>query len=401
MKANWGRLGFCFSLAALLATSSSSSIAQTKDPIKIGFVTEISGPWSFYGTSCILGLKMATEEINAAGGVLNRPLEFIIQDNQTNPTAALAASRNLDVNDNVVALSGPTSSDTALAIYGYAEQQKIPFLVPVAAFTQLTKPGTRYTFRIEPDAVGWGYAIAKFIEFKKPNANVAAMYSDVALMRAILAGLKYQGKLSNLNIVADVVFPQGTSDATVQAARVRAQNPDFIVVSGAGGFDNVLTNQLLDLGFRSDQIIHPFGVTTQIFGWGPRSVGSYYGTFFDVGLDKLTDDGKNFIKRFDAANNRPPSQTENYCYTTPYLFKQAIELAGSVDREKLRDALSRVQAKEKTTGVPIVFDKNGARKEYMYFQQLLSVDGKRTYTSKQIYYIEWDPEVIPVYDLAK
>ena len=401
MKSKLRRAGFFFSLAVLLAASSGNGTAQSGDPIKIGFVTEVSGPWSFYGTSCILGLKMATEEINNAGGVLKRPLEFVTQDNQTNPAAALAAARNLDVNDKVVALSGPTNSDTALAMYGYAEEHKVPFVVPVAAFPQLTKPGTRYTFRIEPDAVGWGYAIAKFIDFKKPKANVAMLYSDVAVFRAIAAGLKYQSKASNLNVVADIAFPLGTSDATVQTARVRAQNPDFIIVGGAGGFDNVLTNQLLDVGFRSDQIIHPFGVTTQIFGWGKRSVGSYYGTFFDVGLDKLTKEGKDFIKRFDAANNRPPSQTENFCYTTPYLIKAAIEAAGVVDREKLRDALSKIETKERTTGVPIVFDKNGARKEYMYFQQLLSVDGKRNYTSKQIYYIEWNPEVIPVYDLLK
>jgi branched-chain amino acid transport system substrate-binding protein len=388
-------------VAGVFAGASHSGLAQSKDPIKIGFATELSGPWSFYGTSCILGLKMATDEINKSGGALGRPLEFVIQDNQTNPTAAAAAARNLDVNDKVVALSGPTSSDTALAMYGYAEQQKIPFVVPVAAFTQLTKPGTRYTFRIEPGSVGWGYAIAKFIEHQKPGAKIAVMYSDVALMRAIVAALKYQGPKSKLNIVADIMFPQGASDATVQTARVRALNPDFIVVGGAGGFDNVLTTQLFDLGFKSNQIIHPFGVTTQIFSWGPRSIGSYYGTFFDVGLDHLTEAGKSFIKRFDAANNRPPSQTENFCYTTPYLFKEALEIAGSPDREKLRDALSKIKTKEVTTGVPIEFDKSGARKEYMYFQQLLSIDGKRTYTSKQVFYVEWDTDVIPVYDLVK
>src|SRR4051812_35893335 len=107
------RIGFCFLLAAFFATSSGASLAQTSDPIKVGFVTEVSGPWSFYGTSCVQALKMATEEINNAGGILKRLLQFIIQDDQTNPTAALAAARNVDVNDNVVALSGPTYSDVA------------------------------------------------------------------------------------------------------------------------------------------------------------------------------------------------------------------------------------------------------------------------------------------------
>ena len=57
--------------------------------------------------------------------------------------------------------------------------------------------------------------------------------------------------------------------------------------------------------------------------------------------------------------------------------------------------------KELTSGTPIHFDANGARKEYMYFMQIVSVDGKRNYKSKQLSYFEWNPEVIPVYDLVK
>ena len=398
------KLKTCAAAAALAAAAlcATPAAAQGARPIKIGFVTELTGPWTFFGTSCVAGLKFATDEINKAGGVLGRPLEFIVTDNQTKSDQALAAARNLDINDKVLALSGPTSSDVALAMYGYAEQQKIPFLVPVAAFPQLTKPGTRYTFRIEPDAAGWGYAMAKYIEQVKPGAKVALMHSDAALMRAIMAGFRYQAPRSKLNIVADILFPQGSSDATVQAAQVRAAAPDYVIVSGAGAFDNVITNQLLDLGIKPQQIIHPYGITTQVFGWGQRSVGSIYGTFFDVGLDSLTPSGKDFIARFDAANNRPPSYVENYCYVTPYIFKEAIEAAGTADdREKLRNAISALNTKEMTSGVPIVFDKNGARKEYMYFQEIVSVNGKRSYQSKQRFYIEWDPEVIPVYDLVK
>ncbi|MCX7151652.1 MAG: ABC transporter substrate-binding protein [Proteobacteria bacterium] len=399
MKAAVVAVSAAIGISAGMATDDAR--AQAGAPIKVGFVTELTGPWTFFGTSCVAGLKFATDEINKAGGALGRPLEFVIQDNQTNPSAAVAASRNLDVNDKVVALSGPTSSDTALAMYGYAEQQKLPFLVPVAAFPQLTKPGTKYTFRIEPNAAGWGYSIAKFLEQRKPGAKTALMYSDAALMRAIVAGFKYQAPRSKLNIVADILFPQGSSDATVQAAQVKAANPDYVIVIGAGAFDNVLTNQLLDLGVKPEQIIHPYGITSQVFGWGQRSAGSIYGTFFDIGLDTLTKEGKDFISRFDSANSRPPSYVENYCYNTPYIFKEALQNAGSADREKLRDALSKLKTRELTSGVPIEFDKNGARKEYMYFMQIVSVDGKRTYKSKQIFYNEWDAEVIPVYDLVK
>ncbi len=394
MKARYKTLAAC---CALTIAAGTTALAQ--EPVQVGFVTELTGPWSFFGTSCVAGLKLAEQQLNPAG---KRKIAFDIVDNQTKPDQALAASRKLDVENKVIALSGPTSSDTALAMNGYAEQNKMPFVVPVAAFPQLTKPGTRYTFRIEPDAVGWGYAIAQFVAKQKPSAKIALVYSDFALMRAIAAGLKYSAPKAGLKIEPEILFPQGTSDATVQAAQVRAANPDYVVVIGAGGFDNTLTNQLLDIGIKPAQIIHPYGVTTQVLSWGKRSSGSYYGTFFDANLDNLTAEGKQFVADFRAQNNRPPSYIENYCYITAAMIRDVVDNnpGAADDREKFRDAMSALHSKEPTSGVPIVFDKNGARKEYMYFMQIKDV-AAHDYKSKQLFYIEWDPEVIPVYDLVK
>jgi branched-chain amino acid transport system substrate-binding protein len=385
------------SVAVFLSTGIGN--AQEKPPVKIGFVTELTGAWTFFGTSCVAGLKFAEKQINPPG---KRKIEFVIADNQTSPAQSVAAARSLDVQDKVLALSGPTSSDTGLAVYGYAEQNKVPFVVPVAAFPQLTKPGSRYTFRLEPDAVGWGYAISKFVEKQKPGGTIALIYSDYALMRAITAGLKYQAPLSGLKIVADIAFPQGSNDATVQAAQVLAATPDYVVVIGAGGFDNTINNQLLDLGIKPNQIIHPFGLTTQVMNWGKRSIGSYYGTFFDSNLDALTDEGKSFVEQFIAQYERPPSYGENFCYVTAHVIREVLDKnpEAADDREKFRDAMSALKTRETTSNIPIEFDKNGARKEYIYIMQITDIVGK-TYKAKQTFYTEWDPEVIPVYTLVK
>jgi branched-chain amino acid transport system substrate-binding protein len=386
-------------LAAGVALALMGGTAMAEDPVKIGFVTELTGPWAFFGTSCVAGLKLADAQINPPG---KRKIEFVIIDNQTQPAQAVAAARNLDVQSKVLALSGPTSSDTALAMYGYAEQNKVPFFVPVAAFPQLTKPGSRYTFRIEPDAAGWGYAIAQFVAKQKPGAKIALVYSDFALMRAIAAGLKYSAAKAGIKIEPEIIFPQGSNDATVQAAQVLAAAPDYVVPIGAGGFDNTLTNQLLDIGIKPEQVIHPFGITTQVKNWGKRSAGSYYGSFFDANLDDLTAEGKSFVEQFRTQNDRQPSYIENYCYVTAHLIREALDKnpGAADDREKFRDALSSLNTKETTSGIPVTFDKNGARKEYMYFLQIQDVDAK-SYKAKQRFYIEWDPEVIPVYDLVK
>jgi branched-chain amino acid transport system substrate-binding protein len=384
---------------ALLAAPVTAA-AQSTEPIKIGFSTEMSGAYSFFGTACAAGMKIAEQEINAGGGALGRPLDFIVVDNQTNPAQAAAAARSLDVQDHVLAISGPTSSDNALAIYGYAEQNKLPFVVPVAAFPQLTKPGTHYTFRVESDAIGWGAAIVKFIAERKPGAKLAILLSDFAYTRALETGAKYQAPKSNVTIVADVVFPQGTNDATVQAAQVVAAKPDFVLDMGVGAFEVTLTNELIDLGIKPDQIVHNVGTTNTILAFGPRSVGSFYGTFFDVNLDTVTPQGRAFIKKYTDTVGRVPSFIENFCYVTPYIIKAAIDKAGVVDREKFRDALSAIKMASPTDGTPIEFDQNGARKEYVYYMQLTGIKDK-SYTAKKVFYTEWAPDSLPVYELMK
>lgn len=388
-----------FLAGAAIALGQNAGFAEDRPPVKIGFVTELTGAWSFFGTSCVAGLKLAEKRINPPG---KRKIEFVISDDQTSPAQTVAASRSLDVQEKVLALSGPTSSDTGLAVYGYAEQNKVPFVVPVAAFPQLTKPGSRYTFRLEPDAVGWGYAVTKFIEKQKPGGKVALIYSDYAVMRAIVAGINYQAPRSGLKIVADIAFPQGSNDATVQVAQLIAAVPDYIVVIGAGGFDNTITNQLLDFGVSPEQLIHPFGLTTQVLNWGKRSVGSYYGTFFDSNLETLTEEGRQFVEEFTVQNGRPPSYAENFCYVTANVIREVIDKnpEAADDREKFRDAMSALKTKEVTSNIPIEFDKNGARKEYFYMLQIQAVEAK-SYRAKQSFYVEWDPEVIPVYTLVK
>lgn len=366
------------------------------EPFRVGWNAELSGPWAFTGGTCLAAAQMAENEVNAGGKII----ELVVQDNQTNPAQAAAVARALDTQEKVDLMSGPTQADVSLAVYGYAEQAKIPYLVPVAAFPQLTKPGTKYTYRMEPDAVGWGYALVKFIQEMKPDATVGIMVNDFAINRAILAGFKYQAEKDGLKIVGETVFPQTASDTTVQTAQMKGLNPDYVLVGGgATAFDATLTTQLLDIGFKPEQLIHPFGSTKQVLNWTDRSVGSYFGTFFDKSLPNLTDAGRKFVDNFRAEKGYTPGYVENYCYTTVWFIGQMVQ-AGATDRESIQKAIIGAKTKELTTDVPIFFDANGARSAYMYLLQIQGMT-KDDFTGGNSQYIEWSPEVLPVYDLVK
>lgn len=84
--------------------------AQAADPIKIGMVAPLSGPIADAGRYGVQGAKLAVEEVNKAGGVLGRPFELVIEDDQSlNPSTVLAFAKLADDKD-IVAFLGPTRS---------------------------------------------------------------------------------------------------------------------------------------------------------------------------------------------------------------------------------------------------------------------------------------------------
>ncbi len=102
---NMRRRGLALGLALSVVVPGLAQ-AQSGEPIKIGFIAERTGSWSYFGTACTQGMQVAERAINASGGVLGRPLSFIVVDDQTNPGVAAAAARRLDAQDNVVAITG-------------------------------------------------------------------------------------------------------------------------------------------------------------------------------------------------------------------------------------------------------------------------------------------------------
>src|SRR5258707_13931990 len=109
-RAAWAAIACVTSASAASLLAAGAALAQ--DPVKIGFITELTGPWSFTGASCVAGLKLAEAQLNPPG---KRRIEFVLMDNQTQPAQAVAAARNLDIQSKGLALSGANSSDTALA----------------------------------------------------------------------------------------------------------------------------------------------------------------------------------------------------------------------------------------------------------------------------------------------
>src|SRR5437870_10992681 len=126
MTSNWTRR---IATPATLALASLAQTAIAADPIKIGIVAEVSGPNAEAGSYTVNGAKLAVEEINKAGGVLGRPLELKIEDNQsTNPGSVLAVSKLTGEGD-IAALLGPIRSTQLQAIAPTINKAGMPTMI--------------------------------------------------------------------------------------------------------------------------------------------------------------------------------------------------------------------------------------------------------------------------------
>ena len=121
----------CLFSVALLASGASptkSNSPAPAAPIKIGAVLPFSGGVELYGRQARLGLELAAKEINSGGGILGRPVEIIYEDDKTDPTVAVTATRKLIERDNVLAVVGPITSRNLNAIKPEIELSKTPLV---------------------------------------------------------------------------------------------------------------------------------------------------------------------------------------------------------------------------------------------------------------------------------
>ena len=132
-------------LLALCAVVLSVLPVQAAEPVRLGAVLSVTGPASFLGEPEKNTIQMEVEKITAAGGVLGRPLEVVILDDETDVNKAVLAADRLVKKEQVSAILGPTTTGNTLAVMGKTAAAKVP-LISCSASRKITKPVNPYVF---------------------------------------------------------------------------------------------------------------------------------------------------------------------------------------------------------------------------------------------------------------
>src|SRR4051794_24844994 len=215
---------------ATLATGAAMG-ASAEDTVKIGVIEPLTGSVAYNGQAYVSGAKLAVERRNAAGGVLGRKIELVIEDGQCRPANSVNAAEKLIQRDKVVALSGAFCSSATAAVMPVAENNKIPLVTGVSSNAELTEKGNKWFFRAtETDAL-LARSFAKILVDQLKLKKVAYIGVNDDWGRGGVAEFERQMTALDATTVMKEFFDHGTTDFYTLMAKLRSSGADGVFVA--------------------------------------------------------------------------------------------------------------------------------------------------------------------------
>jgi len=336
--------------------------AAKKKPILIGHVHAMSGAMSMYGISCATGGEIAIAEINAAGGVLGRPLKQISRDSKLSPETGLRESKDLFLNKRVDFLTGTISSAVGQAISAYAKRAKKIFIINISQSSRTTEElGHRYLFRIDTNAVPYfGYGPALALAQKWADKKIISLGFDYEMGHNGLRVFKekYLQLVPDAKIIDELWPPLGTTDFTPYISKIANSGADAFFLSCIyGGGELAFTKQAWAFGlYDKMHAVQPCAGDVET--WGKVKKGEPYPKgalatcrypFWSIEDPK----SKAFVEEHYNRVGFLPSYGAMNQYFIIYALKEAIEKVGAVDTEKIVDTLETMVLDTFVGKVPI------------------------------------------------
>lgn len=339
MMRNAQALGVGAATALLL---SSASAVYAADPIKVGVVTPLSGSYAPIGKQVRWGAELAVKEINAAGGVKGRPFELLFEDEEANPPVAVRKSEKLLQQDKVDLLTGTVNSGSTLAVGQLAERNGRILVTTVSYATSITGPQCNpNVFRVNANAYMQSNALTGWLTKNVPGKRYFFIGPDYEMGRSTISAFQADIKRLGGTEVGASFPPLGAKDFTPYIGQIRAGRPDVIMTATAGNDTVRLLTQLKEYGILDGKLVlaGAAGAVTQenIGAMGGAGEGFLSAAGYSIDINSAAN--KKFVDAFRAEFKNDPDLFAADTYGLFFLFKQAIEKAGSTEADKLRPAM--------------------------------------------------------------
>lgn len=328
--------------------------ALAEDTIKIGAFFDLSGRAAFIGTPTKLVAEMVVEKINAAGGIGGKKIELLIADTEADPAKAANIATKFIYKDHVVAIIGPTLTDTGMNVKKIAHAGKTPIIMTVGGdpvimggkfgpFDWVFKSPQRSQIAVE----------RMFMYLKEKGlTKVALLAADDGFGKDGARWMKKLGPQYGIEIVAEEAFGARDTDMTAQLTKAKNANPQALLVWTTGPAGPISAKNVAQLGITAPLFqCHGLPDPKYIELAGPASEGNRMPATKLMVADQLPDSDpqkpviQEFVKLYKEKGydkQFPINTHSGYAWDAIELIVRGIEKAGT-DPEALRKAIEETK----------------------------------------------------------
>jgi len=349
--------------------------AQAEGPIKIGFLSPLSGAIAQAGKDMYSGCELFWKE--SGWQIAGRKLEVVLEDDEGQPAMAVTKFRKLVENDKVHLVAGVILSNVAYALVPQIESQGIPTIYPINSAEDLTqRKRPKWLIRTGFSAGGnmhpFGEYAAKVLGYKK----VVTIGLDYAFGWETVSGFQQTFEDNGGQVIQKLWVPLNVQDYGPYLAQVK-RDADAVFVVALGRWTLLFAQQYAASGLRGRIPLIAGGTYTDehiLPQLGDESIGVISAHHYSASLD--TPANRRFRAAFEKAYNRLPSFYSENCYTGARVISEAVKaIGGNVeDRAAFMAALRKVEITDAPRG-PIKLDAFGNPTQNIYIRKVERVGG--------------------------
>jgi branched-chain amino acid transport system substrate-binding protein len=373
-RRNWTRREFLKAgalaggAAAIGSMGFPSILRAAPKEIIIGHIHPLSGFLAFDGKELANGIELAVKEINEAGGIKSMggaTLKVLAADSEGKPDVAIREVERL-YNEGAVAISGCYQSSVTLVATQIAEKFKVPFVVSVAVADKVTARGFKYTFRVQPNAEQMASQAVKHLSeiIKSTGAkakSIAYLHDNTAFGKPLSAHVAKFAPKYGLEVIEDVPYSPRATDVSTEVGKIKAAGADIILDTGYFGDGVRVYKTMKDLRVKAQAIMGcangAFSHPKFVKELGDITENVMDGNYRANPLSPLT---KKAFSNYKKTFGNEMGASTVFSYQAVYVIADAIERAGSADREAIREALTKTHmTKHILPQGPIVFGPGG------------------------------------------
>ena len=337
-------LGFAVVLVAVLVIAGPPSTAQ--QPIRIGVSQSLTGKqYSVQGGYGREGYLLCQKHLNAQGGVLGRPIQFVIYDDASDEKMAVQLYEKLVTEDKVDAVLGPYGSAITDAVADVTEKHHKLMIAPMAATTSIWEKGRRYLIMMLAPVEGISEGLLD-LAARNGLKRLAVIKLDGLVANAASKGAGELAKRKGLELVFSETYPSSTTDFSSLLNNVKATKPDVLVAASIRLQDLVtITHQMREVDLNVGMLSAvPYGLLPEYQKQlGKEAEFVYSGSFWEAGLS--LPGNREFVAAYEKEFNRTPAVQSAGAYAACQLFADAARRIRSLDSDKLREALLSLKTK--------------------------------------------------------